>query len=167
MNGKSHFLFAPKRFRIVKYLLLGAALLVVTGLVYEQVDEWHDSKRFPQVGHPVDVGGRTLNISCAGEGSPTVVLEANLKSSGYVWLPIQRSIAKFTRVCWYERAGFGWSDSGPFPNHSDSIARDLHRLLTGAGIQPPYVLVGHSMGAFHVRVYRGYYPNEVAGLVLV
>jgi pimeloyl-ACP methyl ester carboxylesterase len=167
MAGKSLFTLASKRFRLAGYFFLAAVLVVLTGVVYEQLGEWRDAQRNPQVGSSVDIGGRTLNISCLGEGSPTVVLESNWGFTGYTWLPIQRSLTGFTRVCWYDRAGYGWSDPGPFPNHSDSIARDLHKLLVNAGVPPPYVLVGHAMGAFHVRVFRGYYPSEVAGLVLV
>jgi pimeloyl-ACP methyl ester carboxylesterase len=124
-------------------------------------------KRYPQVGQSFDIGGRSLNIFCSGEGSPTVILEGNWGSPGYSWTYIQRAMAKFTHTCWYDRAGYGWSDPGPFPNHSDSIARDLHKLLTAACIRPSYVLVGHAMGGFHVRVFQGFYPSEVAGMVLV
>jgi pimeloyl-ACP methyl ester carboxylesterase len=86
---------------------------------------------------------------------------------GLAWAPVQREIAKFTKACWYDRAGYGWSDPGPFPNHSDSVARDLHKLLSVSGHPPPYVLVGHSAGGLDVRVFNGMYPNEVAGMVLV
>jgi pimeloyl-ACP methyl ester carboxylesterase len=146
---------------------LGALILASAGFVYEQVNEWFDHKRFPQVGRSVDIGGRSLNIYCSGTGGPTVIFEGTQGAAGYSWTPIQREVAKFTQACWYDRAGYGWSDPGPFPNHSDSIARDLHQLLIAAGVPPPYLLVGDSMGSFHVRVYRGYYPWEVAGMVLV
>ncbi|MBV8811356.1 MAG: alpha/beta fold hydrolase, partial [Acidobacteriaceae bacterium] len=96
-----------------------------------------------------------------------VILESNWGAPGFSWVYIHKQIAKFTRACWYDRAGYGWSAPGPFPNHSDTIARDLHKLLQASGTRRPYVLVGHAMGAFHVRVFRGYYPSEVAGLVFV
>jgi pimeloyl-ACP methyl ester carboxylesterase len=144
-----------------------AALFLLCGVIYQQIGEWHDRKEAPQVGRSIDIGGRTLNLYCSGEGSPTVIFEGNWGSPGYSWLHIQREVAKFTRACWYDRAGYGWSDPGPLPNHSDSIARDLHRLLTQAHITPPYVLAAHAIGSFHARVFRGDYPNEVAGLVLI
>jgi pimeloyl-ACP methyl ester carboxylesterase len=108
-----------------------------------------------------------MNISCLGTGSPTVLLESDVAVAGYSWLQAQRQIAKFAHACWYDRAGYGWSDPGPFPNHSDSVAHDLHNLLTAAGLKPPYVLVGHGIGAFHVRVYNGLHPDDVKGMVLV
>jgi pimeloyl-ACP methyl ester carboxylesterase len=70
-------------------------------------------------------------------------------------------------VCWYDRAGSGWSDLGPYPRDSASQARDLRALLGAARIPPPYVLVGESSAALDARVYTGSYPSEVAGLVLV
>jgi pimeloyl-ACP methyl ester carboxylesterase len=141
-----------------------AALL---GVAFEQTGSSLDRRAFPRVGQSFDVGGRSMNISCLGTGSPTVLLESDVAVAGYSWLQAQRQIAKFARACWYDRAGYGWSDPGPFPNHSDSVASDLHNLLTTADLKPPYVLVGHGIGAFHVRVYNGLYPNDAKGMVLV
>jgi pimeloyl-ACP methyl ester carboxylesterase len=144
------------------------ATILLSGFIYEQIGRAQDARSLgPRMGRAVDIGGRSLNIYCSGLGSPTVIFESNFGMPGYSWLPIQRQIANFTRACWYDRAGYGWSDPGPFPNHSDSIARDLHRLLLNAHVPPPYVLVAHALGSFDVRVFRGYYPTEVAGMVLV
>jgi pimeloyl-ACP methyl ester carboxylesterase len=142
-------------------------VLLIVGFDWEQIGEWRDRKLYPQIGRSFNIGGRSLNIFCSGEGNPTVILEAAWGVPGFGWTVAQREIAKFTRACWYDRAGYGWSDPGPFPHNSDSAARDLHQLLGAAGIAPPYVLVGHAMGTFHARVFRGYYKNEVAGMVLV
>jgi pimeloyl-ACP methyl ester carboxylesterase len=153
--------------RLARIVAIGFAALAFVGFIYERIGRWQDGKRLPQIGKSVDIGGRSLNLYCSGEGSPTVIFESNWGSPGYRWTSIQRQAATFTRACWYDRAGLGWSDPGPFPNHSDSIAHDLHDLLTAAKIAPPYILVGHSMGGFHVRVFRSYFPDEVAGMVLV
>jgi len=144
-----------------------AGILLMAGFVYQRFGEWRDRRESPHIGRSFDIGGRSLNIYCSGQGAPTVILESNWGAPGFSWVYIQRQIAKFTRACWYDRAGYGWSDPGPFPNHSDAIARDLHKLLQASGNRPPFVLVGHAMGAFHIRVFRGYYPSEVAGLVFV
>ena len=156
----------PVRARL-KAIGFGVLVLVTSGFAYEQTGAWRDHKRYPQIGRSVDIGGRSLNIYCSGYGGPAVILEGTHGAAGYSWVFIQREIAKFSTACWYDRAGYGWSDPGPFPNHSDTIARDLHKLLENAQMPPPYVLVGCQMGAFHVRVYRGFYPSEVAGMVLV
>jgi pimeloyl-ACP methyl ester carboxylesterase len=141
--------------------------LVIAGIAYEQVGERKDRKRYPQIGRSVNIGGRTLNIYCSGLGDPTVVLESGGHTAGYSWVLVQPQIAQFTRACWYDRAGYGWSDPGAFPRTGNAIASDLHALLRSAGIPAPYVLVGSNFGGFSVRVYNGLYPGEVAGMVLL
>jgi hypothetical protein len=162
------------------------AIAVVSGLLYEQAQRARDRERFPQIGRSVDIGGRMLNIYCSGTGQPAVILESGANWAvnsavhdpkaifsnggprpGYSWVSIQRALASVTTVCWYDRAGSGWSDLGPYPRDSASQARDLHALLGAARIPPPYVLVGESSAALDARVYTGFYPSDVAGLVLV
>ena len=150
-----------------KGLALLVVALVLAGIVYEQVGERRDRKRYPQIGRSVDIGGRTLNILCSGEGGPTVIFEGAGHTAGYAWIDIQGEVAKFTRACWYDRAGYGWSDPGPSPRTFKAIANDLHALLEAAGVPGPYVLVGATAGAFHVRVFNGLYPKETAGAVLI
>jgi pimeloyl-ACP methyl ester carboxylesterase len=147
----------------------GVALLVLlaAGFVYEEVGRRRDRERLPRIGRSVDVGGRTLNIYCSGVGGPTVVLDSGNGEPGYAWAHIQSEIARFTRACWFDRAGEGWSDPGPYPRTSAATAQDLHALLARAGVPPPYVLVGHSLGGLDVRVYNGLYGSEVTGMVLV
>jgi pimeloyl-ACP methyl ester carboxylesterase len=150
--------------RLLKILASMLLALIVAGVAYEQLGERRDRARFSQVGRSVDIGGRSLNIHCLGEGGPTVVLEGAV---GYRWTPIQRELATFTQTCWYDRAGHGWSDPGPSPRTGGRVASDLHALLKAAAVPPPYVLVGASGAAFPVRVFAGRHLNEVAGVVLV
>jgi pimeloyl-ACP methyl ester carboxylesterase len=153
--------------RMMKLCALALAILVAGGVVYEQIGEWRDRNRYPRIGRPVDIGGRTLNLYCSGDGSPTVVFEGAGHTAGYAWIDMQREVAKFARACWYDRAGYGWSDPGPSPRTFTEIARDLHALLRAGAVPGPYVLVGASAGAFHIRVYNGLYPRDVAGAVLI
>lgn len=155
------------RRRLVRLACAAPVVLVLWGMTYVRVSEWLDERRFPRIGAAVDVGGRTLNLSCAGSGSPTVVFESGFGQPGYSWLPVQREVSKTHRACWYDRAGYGWSDPAPGPRWSDSVAIDLHRVLVAGNVRPPYVLVGHSIGGFHVRLFNARFPGEVAGLVLV
>jgi pimeloyl-ACP methyl ester carboxylesterase len=148
-------------------LLLLLVVLTVAGVVYEQIGRRQDRRRYPQIGRPVDIGGRTLNIFCSGDGSPAVIFDSGGHTAGYSWIAIQPEVAKFTRACWYDRAGYGWSDSEGSPRTFRAIANDLHALLHAADIATPYVLVGATAGTFHVRVYNKLYPNEVAGAVLI
>jgi pimeloyl-ACP methyl ester carboxylesterase len=108
-----------------------------------------------------------LHINCLGEGGPTVILEAaNLGMSAH-WVRVQQLLAQTTRVCAYDRAGLGWSESGTEPRDAKQISSELHTLLQGADTEAPYVLVGHSYGGLYARMYAARYPNQVAGVVLV
>jgi pimeloyl-ACP methyl ester carboxylesterase len=119
------------------------------------------------VGQAVDIGGRTLNLYCTGQGTPTVILEPGGNSPGYAQLSLQSKIAGFTRACWYDRAGVGWSDPPSSPRTSASIVSDLHEALQRAGVLPPYVMAGGSVGGEYVHLYTARYPSDVAGLVLI
>ena len=141
--------------------------LAITGALYEMIGRWRDVRRFPQRGHFVQAGSIRMNIDCRGQGSPTVILESGSSGPSVDWLMVQPEVAKFSRVCSYDRAGYGWSDPGPEPRSALQIARELKQLLLAAGEKGPFVLVGHSMGGYDIRVYTGEYPNDVAGMVLV
>jgi pimeloyl-ACP methyl ester carboxylesterase len=96
-----------------------------------------------------------------------VILESGLGSISSAWALVQAEVAKGTRVCSYDRAGMGWSDSSPEPRDAQHIAQELHALLHNANVPGPYVLVGWSYGGLYVREYAGQYGDEVVGLVLV
>ena len=151
-------------FGIVLGLIAGLALI---GSGYEAIASDGDAKAYPAPGQLVDVGGYRLHIQCVGTGSPTVVLDAGLGGSSLDWNLVQGELGHTSRVCAYDRAGMGWSDPGPQPRTPGQIARELHTLLANAGIEGPYVLVGHSLGGKNVRMFALLYPNQVAGMVLV
>ena len=153
--------------RIVIFILLVFVALAFAGFVYENISEARDRRSYPMPGQLVDVAGKKMHIDCEGEGSPAVILESGLGDTYLSWVKVQPQIAKFTRVCSYDRAGLGYSDSSSEPRTSKAIAQELHALLQAAGVTPPYVLVGHSMGGFDVRLYASLYRDTVAGMVLV
>jgi CubicO group peptidase (beta-lactamase class C family)/pimeloyl-ACP methyl ester carboxylesterase len=123
----------------------------------------------------VDIGNRSLFLSCSGTGSPTVILESGLNDTAAVWSAVQGEVARTTRVCSYDRANVpgGASDpsdrttSTPRLRSTAELVADLHALLAAAAVPGPYVLVGHSVGGLLVRLYASTYPDDVAGLVLV
>jgi len=96
-----------------------------------------------------------------------VIFESGRGGPGMDWIALQKEVARYTRACWYDRAGYGWSDPAPFPHPASAIAEDLHGLLRNAGVAPPYVLVGFSFGGICVRVYADKYRSDVAGMVLM
>ena len=118
-------------------------------------------------GQLVSLDTHRLHLYCTGHGTPPVVFDAALGGSSLSWTYVQPAVAAFTTACTYDRAGFGWSDAGPLPRTAGRIADELHTLLTTAAIAPPFVLVGHSFGAFSIRAYAARHPKDVAGLVFV
>jgi len=141
--------------------------LALVGAIYQTFATAADRRHFPPPGKLVDVGGHRLHIQCAGEGRPIVVLETGALGFSAAWGWVQPQVAAHTRVCSYDRAGLGWSEPGPEPRDALRIARELRTLLRNAGETPPYVLVGHSFGGLLVRKYADWYPEDVAGLLLL
>src|SRR5688572_3723581 len=148
----------------VVVLIIGLALL---GAIYELLAEAADAKVYPPPGQLVDVGGYRLHINCTGTGSPTVVIDAGLGDWSTGWGFVQPEVAKTTRVCTYDRAGWAWSETGPLPRDAAQFAKELHTLLKNANIPGPYLMVGHSLGGLTVRVFVHDYSSEVVGVVLI
>jgi pimeloyl-ACP methyl ester carboxylesterase len=142
--------------------------LATLGALLESTAEAADARAFTPPGRMVDVGGHRLHIDCVGTGSPTVIIEAGWGDWSATWSPtVQPGVAASTRVCTYDRAGYGYSEPGPLPRTADRVARELHTLLERAEVPGPYVMVGHSLGGPHARVFAHEYPAEVAGVVLI
>ena len=118
-------------------------------------------------GRLIDLGGYKLHLNCTGKGSPTVVLSAGSGDFSFDWALVQPEVARFTRVCSYDRAGLGGSEALPPPRDADRIAAELHELLHQANVSGPLVLMGHSIAGLYVRDYASRYPADIAGLVFV
>lgn len=121
----------------------------------------------PPPGMLVDVGGFRLHLSCSGQGRPTVILDSALGGSSVSWSRVQPELARLTRVCSYDRAGFGWSEAGPLPRTAGRMAGELRMLLDRAHVAAPFVFVGHSFGGLIGHVFTARFRSDVAGLVLV
>ena len=158
-----------RRFLIWSSRVLASLLgLAPLGAAYESVSEAADARAYPPPGQMVDVGGYRLHINCVGTGSPTVVIESGLGDWSASWSnAVQPAAANTTRVCTYDRAGMGYSQPGPMPRTAARFAEELHRLLQRADIPGPYVLAGHSLGGYTVRLFAAAYPADVAGVVLI
>jgi pimeloyl-ACP methyl ester carboxylesterase len=142
-------------------------VLAAAGFAYQTVAAAQDQRAFPPPGLLVDVGGHRLHIQCIGAGSPTVVTESGFGGTTLDWSLVQPAVGQTSRICAYDRAGFGWSESGPSPRTSGRIVDELHTLLANAGIPGPYVLVGHSVGGLHAQIFASQHSREVSGLVLL
>ncbi len=155
----------------VKRGLVGlVALLItlpITGFLYESVMSPGDLAWFPALGAMLQVEGRNMHLRCTAEGSPTVIFEAGLGAWSDAWSQVQPEVGAFARACSYDRAGMGWSEPSDTPRTPEQIATELHALLVAADIQPPYILVGHSLGGKSIRLFAERFPEAVAGLVFV
>ncbi len=156
-----------KAFRIISILTLVVLILAIVTVIGGAIAKANLAKQYPAPGQLVDVSGYKMHIHCTGQGSPTVILEAGMGNYSLFWAYVQPEVAKYTRVCSYDRAGYGWSELGPHPRTASAEVEELHTLLVNANIQGPYVLVGHSLGGMLVRVYAHTYPDEMVGMVLV
>jgi pimeloyl-ACP methyl ester carboxylesterase len=116
--------------------------------------------------------GRSLHLTCWGEGSPTVVLDTGHPDgtgiADFGVTEFARLLAVETRVCAYDRAGWGASDPAPDePRTADDVVEDLDALLEAAGVDGPFVLAGSSFGGMIVTYFAERYPDDVDGVVLL
>jgi pimeloyl-ACP methyl ester carboxylesterase len=147
---------------MVSKLLAGVCLV---GCFSCQVFALDDAVRLP--GKMADLGGHRLHVNCAGTGGPTVVAENGLGDFSFDWVLVQSQVARFTRICTYDRAGYAWSDPGPKPRSFAQLNLELRDALGKLGERRPFVLVGHSFGGPVIRNFAAVYPRDVAGMVLV
>jgi pimeloyl-ACP methyl ester carboxylesterase len=153
--------------RIVLSIVILTAFSIMGSTTFNAIAVHNFWARNPAPGKLYDVDGYTMHITCTGSGSPTLILESGGQNNSTIWNGIQPALSKTTRVCSYDRAGFGWSDTRPGPRDADHIASELHGLLLRAGITGPIVLMGHSVGGVFIRDYAIHYPAEVAGLIFL
>jgi pimeloyl-ACP methyl ester carboxylesterase len=144
----------------VKLIITKTVAITVCILTASACAEEHSKKM-------VDMGEYKVSCKIQGKGSPTVVIENAMGGTLLFWDLIQTDISQVTSVLTYDRPGNGDSEVSPYPRTNDWMAKELHTLLRNAYIQPPYILVGSSYGAFIIRTFAHAYPEEVAGMVLV
>jgi pimeloyl-ACP methyl ester carboxylesterase len=151
--------------RIALFFLLINAVVLATSTGWNAIALYRFRQSPP--GQIYLVNGHKMRMDCMGSGSPTIVLDAGLGNDGLIWGGVQPVLAKTTRVCSYDRAGFGWSDPLPDPRDAEHIAAELRGLLAAANINDPIVLMGHSISGIYLRAYATRYPANVAGLIFV
>ena len=115
----------------------------------------------------IDVGGYRIHVACEGYGTPTVLVDVGLGGNSLEWRYVVDEVRQFTRVCYYDRAGYGFSDMGPRPRTSSRISNELFLLTDSLDVERPFILVGHSFGGFNMQLFARRYPYLVSGLVLV
>jgi pimeloyl-ACP methyl ester carboxylesterase len=155
-----------KRFKVIRATLGTMTLPRIALLLFVTLGSAVGAQNtlpVPPLGKLIDVGGYRVHLYCTGEGSPTVFIVGGFSVD---WDLAQPSIAKLTRVCTYDVSGTAWSDAGPAVTCRDRV-NEIHKLLESAGIERPFVFVGHSIGALVGREYDFEHPGEIAGMVMV
>ena len=154
--------------RVLLSIVCFALALPAAGVVYQYIGTYRDRLRYTGSGRWVDIGkGRRHYLLEKGLGAPAVLFEAGIAATNLNWCHIQEIVSRFTATASYDRGGLGWSTPARTPRTPANIAAELHVLLQRAGIQPPYILVGHSFGGLVMRRFALLYPEEVSGIVLV
>jgi pimeloyl-ACP methyl ester carboxylesterase len=148
-------------------LMILLVLVLVAGSIYQATASASDLKRYPPPGEFFDIGDYRLHLYCSGQGSPTVILEAGAGNPSIGWQLVQSEVEGFSRVCSYDRPGFGWSDAPTESLTREQVATLLHELLQTANMLGPYILVGHSSGGEYIRAFAKEYPSEILGMVFV
>jgi pimeloyl-ACP methyl ester carboxylesterase len=155
---------------IKRTFVLGTSLVVAVvcfGAVYQAIASHFDSNTLPPPGRRIDVGGYRLHLYCQGRGNPTIVVNPGVGVWSLQWSKIQSALAQDTRICTYDRGGYGWSDSGLSTPTASQAADELHMLLDKADEHGPYVLVGESYGGYVTRLFVEKYRPDVVAVVLV
>jgi pimeloyl-ACP methyl ester carboxylesterase len=160
-----------KAARVVDLMILATANVLIVGVginsCVNSVLTESFRVRHPEPGTDYMVNGKRMHMNCTGAGSPTVVLDSGLGWDSLEWGGVQPALAKGTRVCSYDRPGFGLSEAQPGPRDAAHIAGELHALLGAGGVTGPIVLMGHSIAGMYIRAYATRYPEQVSGLVFV
>jgi pimeloyl-ACP methyl ester carboxylesterase len=152
---------------ICAVILLGCILVAAIGAAYNALSLHHFRRVAGVPGRLYDVGGYWVHLYCTGTGSPAILLSSGLGDDFTEWAKVQPALSQHTKVCSYDRAGFGWSEPRPGAHDANGISSQLHQLIQVAGIQRPLVLVGHSISGIYLRSYAARYPGDLAGLVFI
>jgi pimeloyl-ACP methyl ester carboxylesterase len=156
---------------IVLAVLAIIFVILFAGFIFETISTLRDKQRYKiPSGKLISVGEHNLHIIIMGEreaGKPAIVMDAGVGNNSLDWQIVQAKLAEFSQTISYDRAGYGWSENSQSTRTTERIVEELHTLLHNADIEPTYLLLGHSFGGIHIRVFAEKYPEETAGIVLI
>jgi len=113
------------------------------------------------------INDRHTEFALTEHGSVPVVFENGLGGRMEWWKKVLPEISKETTTFAYNRPGYGSSDPASTPRDGLHIVDELRILLQSKGLNPPYILVGHSLGGLYMQLFARRYPDEVRALILV
>ncbi|PQP85081.1 alpha/beta hydrolase [Paenibacillus sp. PCH8] len=158
-----------KGLKVLGGVMLATGLLLLAGTVYESYQSTQDMKSYPPPGKYYEVSGHNMHLYTAGKGEVTVVFASGWGTPNpYVdFSPLYDKLKSEVKIAVYDRFGYGYSDYTDQPRDVDTISEEIHQLLRTSGQRPPYIMVGHSLGALETLRFAQRYPDEVAGMVMI
>ncbi|WP_091013506.1 MULTISPECIES: alpha/beta hydrolase [Paenibacillus] len=155
--------------KVLGGIMLATGLLLLAGTAYEAYQSTQDMKSYPPPGKYYEVSGRNMHLYTAGKGEVTVVFASGWGTPNpYVdFSPLYDKLKSQVKIAVYDRFGYGYSDYTDDPRDVDTISEEIHQLLRTSGQRPPYIMVGHSLGALETLRFAQRYPDEVAGMVMI
>lgn len=119
----------------------------------------------------VDVDGVSISYRQSSGASPTIIFDSGLGDGLESWDSIFPLVEQFSSAIAWSRPGLGESADSPIDDDgvrtSAETAGVLERFLGKVGAQPPYILIGHSLGGLNVLKYAELHPDQVAAILLV
>ena len=157
--------------KILKWVLRVVLILIIGVLIYGTIKQSSYNaqveREFNPTGTFSDIGNNKIHYTYSGSGDVTFILISGLGESMHTWATITNELNQKGRVFMYDRSGLGFSEEGVLPRSVDNTAIELHTILEKENIPGPYILIGHSAGAFIARYYAKKYPDTVLGLFLL
>ena len=154
--------------RLFIWILLFLVVTILALIIIERKKEIDGLRTLPVPGKLVTINGnQKVHINCTGEGKQTVILESGMGGTSLDWVRVQPELAKKTKVCSYDRPGYGWSDEAKSERNASVSADDLYAILQASNIQPPYVIVGGSYGGLISRLFTQRHIKQVDALIQI
>ncbi len=138
-------------------------LLLITALISTSL---FGQKRFITVDH-TRIWINTIGIENRKPGQPVVVFESGLGTPMDNWDRVLTDVSELAPVLTYDRPGIGESEPDNKMPTIKNVSDNLIKILNYLSIASPYILVGHSLGGAYVRGFAAYYPDLLAGLVII
>jgi pimeloyl-ACP methyl ester carboxylesterase len=158
--------------RIRRNALIVLSVLMVlwsAGMIYQWNGAAKDAKFYKPAGKLYEVSGHKMHLYTAGEGDDTVVFASGWGTANpYAdFSPLYDKLEPHVKIAVCDRFGYGYSDTTGKPRDIDTITDEIHELLRISGQTPPYIFVGHSLGALETIRYAQRYPSEVKAILLI
>jgi len=152
---------------VLKWSLIGLVSVATLAFITESYFKAQNAKHFPAPGELFQVGEHKMHIWCEGSGKPAIVLDSGASMFSIGWRWVMPELASSTRVCAFDRSGLGWSEVSRPPYDGISAAHELNALLVQAGVESPFIYVGHSLGGNLGGIYHQQYPRDLSALIML